>query len=158
MKENNHLPVFGIGPYLIGFIAVLSISAIMLSFENAIPNYPTNRILMAVIGVILIICGLIFWLSAVLRSRIDDSIRNNQLLTTGIYGVVRHPIYAAFLYAITGFIFIANNLILLILPVMFWLILTLAMIKTEEKWLFELYGDDYLNYSKKVNRFIPKVI
>ena len=80
MKENNHLPVFGIGPYLIGFIAVLSISAIMLSFENAIPNYPTNQILMAVIGVILIICGLVFWLSAVLRSRIDESIRNNQLV------------------------------------------------------------------------------
>ena len=83
--------------------------------------------------------------------------RNNHLVTTGIYGIVRHPIYAAFLYAITGLIFIANNLILIILPVIYWLILSLAMIKTEEKWLIDLYGDDYLNYSKKVNRFIPKV-
>ena len=158
MEENNHLPVFGIGPYLIGLIAIISIFSIIFSFKNAIPNYPTNQIVMTVIGVILIACGLVFWSSAVLRSRIDNSIRNNQLITTGIYGIVRHPIYAAFLYAITGFIFIANNLTLLILPVIYWIILTLAMIKTEEKWLIELYGDDYLDYSKSVNRFIPKVM
>ena len=38
------------------------------------------------------------------------------------------------------------------------LIFILAMMETEEKWLINLYGNDYLNYSKKVNRFIPKVI
>jgi protein-S-isoprenylcysteine O-methyltransferase Ste14 len=32
------------------------------------------------------------------------------------------------------------------------------MIKTEEKWLTDLYGKDYLDYTKKVNRFIPKGI
>lgn len=158
MEENNHLPVFGIGPYLIGLIAAMSILAIFLSLNKAVPNYPSNMIIMAIIGLILIVFGAIFWASAVLKSRIDDSIRNNQLVTTGIYGIVRHPIYAAFLYAITGLIFIANNLILLILPLIYWLILSLAMTKTEEKWLIDLYGDDYLNYSKKVNRFIPKVI
>ena len=158
MKENNHLPVYGIGPYLIGLIAIISLMAIFLSFKGIIPNYQTNQIIMAAIGVILIALGVMFWLSAVVKSDIDSNIRNNQLATTGIYGIVRHPVYAAFLYAITGFIFIANNLILLILPVIFWLMLTLAMIKTEEKWLVDLYGDDYLDYSKRVNRFIPKVI
>lgn len=158
MKENNHLPVFGIGPYLIGLIAAMSILSIFLSLNKAVPNYPSNMIIMVIIGLILIVFGAIFWASAVLKSRIDDSIRNNQLVTTGIYGIVRHTIYAAFLYAITGLIFIANNLILLILPLIYWLILSLAMIKTEEKWLIDLYSDDYLNYSKKVNRFIPKVI
>ncbi|WP_407393114.1 methyltransferase family protein [Methanobrevibacter sp.] len=158
MKENNHLPVFGIGPYLIGLIAIVSILAILLSLKKIIPNYPTNQIITAVLGIVLIICGVIFWSSAVLKSRIDNNIRNNQLVTTGIYSIVRHPIYAAFLYAITGFIVMANNLILLILPVIHLLILTLAMKRTEEKWLIDEYGDDYLNYSKKVNRFIPKVI
>ncbi|WP_405270661.1 methyltransferase family protein [Methanobrevibacter sp.] len=158
MKENNHLPVFGIGPYLIGLIALISVIAIALSLKKIIPSYSTNQILMTIVGAILIVCGAIFWISAVLKSRIDDNIKNNQLVTTGIYGIVRHPIYAAFLYAITGFIFIANNVLLLILPVAYWLILTLAMIKTEEKWLVDLHGDDYLDYSKNVNRFIPKVI
>ena len=142
---------------MIGLIAAISILAIFLSLDKVIPNYPSNVIIMDVIGLILIVFGAIFWVFTVLKSRIDNCIRNNHLVTTGIYGIVRHPIYAAFLYAITGLIFIANNLILIILPVIYWLILSLAMIKTEEKWLIDLYGDDYLNYSKKVNRFIPKV-
>ena len=80
------------------------------------------------------------------------------LVTTGIYAYLRHPIYAAFFYIATGLILITQNIILFILPVIFWAFLTVAMIKTEEKWLIGKFGNDYIDYSKKVNRFIPKVI
>lgn len=113
---------------------------------------------MLILGVILIIAGAIFWISAVLNSDIQKNIRNNHLVTTGIYAIVRNPIYAAFLYAITGLILISNNLLLLVLPIIYWQIMAWTMKRTEEKWLIDLYGDDYLDYSKKVNRFIPKVI
>ena len=46
---------------------------------------------------------------AVLKLNIDDEIKSDRLVTTGIYGLVRHPIYAAFLYAVTGLILISNN-------------------------------------------------
>lgn len=158
MNENSHLPVFGVGPYLIFSIIAITISAIALTYYNIMPTIQSNQIILTVIGVILIAAGALFWLSAVKNSEIDKNIKQNKLVTSGIYGIVRHPIYAAFLYAVTGLIFIANNLILLVLPVLYWLILTVVMKNTEEKWLSELYGDDYLNYSKKVNRFIPKVL
>lgn len=158
MSENNHLPVFGVGPYLIFSIFAITISAIALTYYNIVPTIQSNQIILTVIGVILIAAGTLFWLSAVKNSEIDKNIKQNKLVTSGIYGIVRHPIYAAFLYALTGLIFIANNLILLVLPVIYWLILTVTMKNTVEKWLTELYGDDYLNYSKKVNRFIPKVL
>ncbi len=45
--------------------------------------------------------------------------------------------------------------ILLILPFVYWLAMTILMKKTEEKWLYELYGQKYLEYCKKVNRCIP---
>lgn len=157
MSENNHLPVFGVGPYLIGLIIIMSLLFFVLSFHNIIPVYKSNQIILSVLGFILIVIGTIFWLSANFNSRIDDGIRNNQLITTGIYSKVRHPIYAAFLYAVTGAILIFDNLFLLFLPVIFWLILTVVIKNTEEKWLIELYGDYYLIYSRKVNRFIPKV-
>ena len=79
-------------------------------------------------------------------------------MTTGIYAYIRHPIYSAFLYIATGIILIGQNFFLFFLPVIFWAFLTIAMKNTEEKWLVDLYGDDYIEYSKKVNRFIPKVI
>jgi len=157
MSENNHLPVFGVGPYLIGLIIIMTLLFFVLSFYNIIPVYKSNQIILSVLGFILIVIGTIFWLSANFNSRIDDGIRNNQLITTGIYSKVRHPIYAAFLYAVTGAILIFDNLFLLFLPVIFWLILTVVIKNTEEKWLIEWYGDYYLIYSRKVNRFIPKV-
>ncbi|MBE6490435.1 MAG: isoprenylcysteine carboxylmethyltransferase family protein [Methanobrevibacter sp.] len=157
MSENNHLPVFGVGPYLIGMIILITILFFVLSFHNVIPVYKSNQIILSVLGFVLIVVGTIFWLSANVNSRIDDGIRNNQLITTGIYSKVRHPIYAAFLYAVTGAILIFDNLFLIFLPVIFWLILTVVIKNTEEKWLIEWYGDYYLIYSRKVNRFIPKV-
>lgn len=158
MNENDHLPLYGIGPYLIGAITLITIIAISISFLEYIPVYASNSLILRALGVVLVVIGAIFWILAVLNSDIQTNIEQNHLVTTGIYGIVRHPIYAAFLYAITGLLLIADNLILMPLCLIYWLILTLTMVNTEERWLIDLYGDDYLKYSKKVNRFIPKVI
>ena len=115
--KDNHLPLFGVGPFLIFPIIIATAIAIMLSYYNMIPAFKSNGLIMAVIGIVLITLGIIFWLLAVLNSRIDKNIKSNKLVTTGIYALVRHTIYAAFLYAVTGLTFISNNLYLLILPV-----------------------------------------
>ncbi len=72
-----------------------------------------------------------------------------------LYGIVRNPVYSGALLACAGAVLIANNLILLIVPVICWLYMTLFLIKTEEKWLKELYGQEYVLYSQRVNRCIP---
>ncbi|MBR2257265.1 MAG: hypothetical protein IJ899_07995 [Blautia sp.] len=36
-----------------------------------------------------------------------------------------------------------------------WVILTIALKLTEDKWLLNLYGQDYADYMKRVNRCIP---
>lgn len=160
MNENNHLPVYGIGPYLIGSITLITVLLFLLSQYDMIPVFRIEQLnlIFIVLGILLVIIGVIFWLSAIFKSRITQNIEVNQLVTTGIYGIVRHPIYSAFLFAISGFIMIYANIVLFFMPIIYWIILTVTMIKTEEKWLTELYGNDYLDYSKKVNRFIPKVI
>lgn len=159
MKE-NHLPSFGIGPYLVLIIGILTITSSIFSYYDIIPVYKINKLNMVflIFGTILIIFGIVFWIQAVLISKINREVENHNLVTTGIYAYVRHPIYAAFFYIATGLILISQNIILFILPVIFWAFLTVAMIKTEEKWLIDKFGNDYIDYSKKVNRFIPKVI
>ena len=54
-------------------------------------------------------------------------------------------------------VFIANNLLLFIIPVICWIYMTVFLIKTEEVWLKDLYGKEYIEYCKKVNRCIPWV-
>ncbi len=44
---------------------------------------------------------------------------------------------------------------MLILPLIDWAIMTFALIHTEEKWLLDLYGDEYAEYKRHVNRCIP---
>ena len=158
--DENHLPTFGVGPYLVLITGILTITSSIFSYYHLIPIYKINELNMVflIFGILLIISGIAFWIQAVLISKIDREVENNKLVTTGIYAYVRHPIYAAFFYIATGLILISQNIILFILPVIFWAFLTVAMIKTEEKWLTNKFGEDYTDYSKKVNRFIPKVI
>jgi protein-S-isoprenylcysteine O-methyltransferase Ste14 len=158
--DETHLPVFGIGPYLVSIMGIITIISYISSYYNLIPAFKIKELNMVflILGIILIILGIVFWISAVLIAKVLKEVENNRLVTTGIYAHVRHPIYAAFLYIATGVILISQNIILFVLPVIFWAFLTVAMINTEEKWLTDRYGDDYMNYSKRVNRFIPKVI
>ena len=113
------------------------------------------RIPLIIIGIVFILFGIYLWINAVIVCKLDDNIRSNKLVTTGVYAYVRNPIYSAVLLVCTGAIIIANNLYLLVLPVIYWTFLTILMKNTEEKWLLNLYGDEYVNYCKKVNRCIP---
>lgn len=96
-----------------------------------------------------------------LRYREMKKVRKEHLLsfrtfcTTGIYSVVRNPIYSGLVLNCTGVLLIAHNVWLLILPFIFWIALTILMKCSEEKWLLKLYGDQYVEYCKRVNRCIP---
>lgn len=72
-----------------------------------------------------------------------------------LYGVVRNPVYGGVLLICSGIVFMFNNLLLLIVPLVCWIYVTVFLITTEEKWLKDLYGQEYIDYCKKVNRCIP---
>ena len=158
MKENNHLPVFGIGPFLIAPLLIISMIGVILTFYNAMPIYSVDALnfLLMILGVLVVINGILFWFLAV-KSGIYGKIRENKLETTGVYALVRHPIYAPSLYISTGAILFSQNVYLFVLPVIYWIVLTVVIKNTEEKWLIELYGEDYKIYSQNVNRFIPRM-
>lgn len=157
-KEKKHLPVFGIGPILCFPMVILSAIAIILSANGAIPFVITNKpckIVFGVMGILLIIEGLICFFGADFGGGLVKSIKSNQLKTNGSYAFVRNPCYAVYLLGSAGALMIAHNPILLILPMLFWLEMTIVLKNTEEKWLEELYGQEYIDYCKKVNRCIP---
>jgi protein-S-isoprenylcysteine O-methyltransferase Ste14 len=63
--------------------------------------------------------------------------------------------YSGWWIALSGITIMWHNVWLLIFPIIDWLIMTIALINTEEKWLLDLYGDEYAEYKKNVNRCIP---
>ena len=67
----------------------------------------------------------------------------------------RASMYSGWWFFIFGVSLMWHNVFLLVTPVINWLILKIVLINTEEKWLFNLYGDEYAEYKKHVNRLIP---
>ena len=136
---------------------VVSIMGVILSYYNMIPVYKIDSLYWLFIGlaVVILLDAIFLWYAAVKISDISKNIENNKLVSDGVYALVRHPIYSAWLQISTALILFSQNLYLFIIPVIFWIILSIALAKTEEKWLIEKFGDDYVSYAKTTNRFIP---
>lgn len=154
-NKKEHLPVYGVGPfYGVGIIAATVIGIVLSSMEFIpVIRCELLKIPFIVIGLLIAAEGIFVWYKAAFR--IDKYIVSNKLCTDGIYAAVRNPCYSGVMLMCTGALFIAGNLLLLILPFVYWLAMTVLMKQTEEKWLTELYGQEYVDYCKKVNRCIP---
>lgn len=159
MKKDRErkLPIFGVGPVYVISCLILTICGLSLDYYGLLESgeVPKAKILLSIIGIIFIICGITLWIKAVLFQRIRDEIKAGHLVTDGVYSIVRNPIYSAFTFIFTGVLLFASNLYLLIMPFIFWVYLTILMKFTEEKWMKEKFGEEYVTYCKKVNRIIP---
>lgn len=157
MKKGEHLPMYGVGPIYVYVIAAMTLAAVLM---RDLPAFVSGRLesahtLLIVLGVILIAVGIALWIYAVPVSKIDDGIRENRLVTTGAYALVRNPIYSAAMIACTGVLLIVGNAWFFVLPLVYWFFMTALMKATEEKWLRDLYGKEYEDYCKRVNRCWP---
>jgi len=83
---------------------------------------------------------------------------DHELITSGAYRFIRHPMYLAHLIWAIAQIMILHNWIagysFLIVQIPFYLI----RIKNEEAMMIEHYGAVYVAYMEKTNRIIPKLI
>ena len=157
VKDGQKLPLFGVGPYIVYGMAIVNIIGIILFgyvFNIGILAAPWILVF-RVIGILLAIYGIAVWFIGAMRSDMDESITENKLQTNGIYSWVRNPMYSGWWIALSGILLMWHNAWMLILPVIDWLIMTIALINTEEKWLTNLYGSEYEEYKKRVNRCIP---
>lgn len=80
-----------------------------------------------------------------------------KFVITGPYKYVRNPMYIAGLSIILGLSFILQNSNLLVATFGFWLILHLFVLVFEEPQLERRFGKDYIEYKKRVPRWMPKI-
>ncbi len=79
--------------------------------------------------------------------------KSHQLQTKGVYSISRHPFYLGFLLILISSVLFVPNIFNIILLVISWILHHLIMIQ-EEEFLTSKYGDEYKEYSHKVNRYI----
>ena len=85
--------------------------------------------------------------------------RNNQkastLNKTGIYSVVRHPLYLGnFLMWVGIILYVGHFWFAIVCILLFWLYYERIML-TEEKFLIEKFGDSYHEWAQETPSFIP---
>lgn len=158
MKNKKHLPLYGIGPILCLPLAIITFILFLLSLNNKIPTTNLGQIINTIfwiIGIVFIIGAVALLIGCDTGGRLSTNIIENRLKTNGSYRFVRNPRYSTFLLIEIGLAFVCHNLFLLIIPIIFWIEMTIVLKETEEKWLTNLYGQEYLDYCKRVNRCIP---
>lgn len=156
--KKSHLSFFGVGPLYTLLTALLTLGTLWLDGLEMLPVCRLEALALPakVLAGALFLFAALLWLGALFVSRIDAHIRQNHLVTTGVYGWVRNPIYTAILFLAWAALLWNGNLALLVLAPVLWLLLTALVTHTEERWLTDLYGAEYLDYCRRVNRCIPR--
>ncbi len=84
----------------------------------------------------------------------DEIIENGKLVRIGIYAHIRNPMYLGIMLIYLAFLFLTLSLFCLIV----WIIIVIIqdiMINYEEKELQNIFGSDFIEYKKKVRKWIP---
>jgi len=83
--------------------------------------------------------------------------KQHELIQNGPYSLVRHPIYSGFLLALLGTAMVQGELHGLIgfaLAALGWTF----KLRTEEAFLAQQFGNEYLNYKQRVKALVPFVV
>jgi len=81
--------------------------------------------------------------------------QDHQLVTSGPYRWIRHPIYTAYLMNYIAGGLIASNLVLTFVPVIFFGMMIINRIPREEALMREEFGQDYIDLEKRTGRLLP---
>jgi protein-S-isoprenylcysteine O-methyltransferase Ste14 len=86
-----------------------------------------------------------------------DSEETTQLVHSGVFGLVRNPIYSAMLVFEFGIALLATNLVTIAGFLVALAALELQVRRVEEPYLLANHGAHYRDYTARVGRFIPGV-
>jgi len=125
---------------ILGVVFFLNIIAINL--------FPTISEELVVVGYTIFGIGAFLYILSVFTLR-GRGISN--IVDSGIYGVVRHPLYLGAMIMFFSHIFLGQNWIVVISTVVALVCCYLIILSDEEKSL-EKFGDDYKRYMEKVPR------
>jgi protein-S-isoprenylcysteine O-methyltransferase Ste14 len=103
-------------------------------------------------GVVLTAAGVVLWLAgAVTVMRAYD---RDQLATSGVFALVRHPVYAAWITLIfPGLALLTRSWPMLLTPAIAYAIFR-RLIHREDAYLDQRFGQAYRDYRRRVNEVV----
>lgn len=113
------------------------------------------------VGIVFAVLGDVIFVISVLTMK--DSWRagvsatdKTELVTDGIYQISRNPAFFGFDLVYIGVSLLFFNWILFLLSVFAMIMFHLQIVNVEEPFLVSVFGEDYMEYKKKVNRYLGR--
>lgn len=142
---------------------VLFVLAVPFIFYTDFSIYSENQIMwMSVLAIFISFLGFLVRAYTIATTPAGTSGRNTKeqiadcLNSTGIYSIVRHPLYLGNYLMWIGIVFFTFNFyFVIIVSLLYWLYYERIMF-AEERFLQNKFGQDYIDWSSSKPAFIPK--
>lgn len=85
----------------------------------------------------------------------ETFLRADALNTTGIYAIVRNPLYIGNFFMFTGLVIVFSNVFAVLVFTLFLILQYYFIILSEENFLKQKYGESYETYCSQVRRILP---
>lgn len=132
--------------------------ALFIPAPNIFPNFLTPIVLGLVIALLgqkirIVTIGLVY----IIRGGRNRKIYAEELVHEGIFSHCRNPLYLGNVLELFGLGIMSNSLIFIIVVFPLFLFFYQAIVLAEENFLFNKFGEQFSEYLKKVNRWVPKL-
>jgi protein-S-isoprenylcysteine O-methyltransferase Ste14 len=111
------------------------------------------------VGVAITVLGfaLTLWARGLLGSNWSGTVTikvDHELIRTGPYRIVRHPIYTGILIAFAGSALVYDQWRGIVVVALFWVSFTIKRLK-EEQFMRQTFGDQYIAYARTTGAIFP---
>ncbi len=140
-----------IATYLVLIVEVISVAM----GTGCLPNK------LRAVGVVIAVCGVIIFILSVFTMRDNwragvSKTDKTELVTNGIYQISRNPAFLGFDLVYTGILWMFFNWVLLAISVFAAFMLHIQIVNVEEDFLASSFGESYLEYKKRVCRYLGR--
>ncbi len=131
---------------------------LFLPFTRISDNYTTVFFIglaIAILGqlVRMLTIGLVY----IIRGGRNHRIYANGLVTDGLFSHCRNPMYVGNILLIIGMSILSNSLFAVLVMIPLFMFIYQAIVRAEEAYLRNSYGEGFDEYCAKVNRWIPEL-
>ena len=110
-------------------------------------------------GLIILLIGLTttfwsFYLFKKNKTPILPGQKPTFMVVEGLYKFTRNPMYLGVTIGLFGFAFYFGNALSFLSPLAFFIVINIVYVPFEEKLMKQIFGKQYLDYKKKVRRWV----
>ncbi|MBI3952117.1 MAG: isoprenylcysteine carboxylmethyltransferase family protein [Acidobacteria bacterium] len=146
--------MFGSGPLLLLLVLVLIVGAVELQKITGLPRPELSLPLrLGLTGVVLVVGGTVIiqcFRTLSLRKR------GRELVTTGPYHYVRHPLYTAVFLTAGLAVFFITQTYFALLAIAFMFLAGHISVRSEERRMEQHFGQAWRDYAQRTPRFFPR--